>query len=171
MSTLSANLNSAASAIVTDFYRRLVVEKRHLAPRIEPASQQPSADGSSSEQDAKLLLCGKVSTVVVGIFGGAMVLWLANADIGNIYNQFQRFLGILTGGLGCLFLMGIFMKRVNGFGATCGLVANYLVCFGLDLASFSGKPHLLLYGFLGMIACLVVAPLASFVHKKRKVIL
>jgi len=38
-----------------------------------------------------------------------MALWLANAEIGNVYDQFQRFLGILTGGLVCLFFMGIFM--------------------------------------------------------------
>ena len=144
MSTLSANLNSAASAITTDFYQRLVASR-----------------GGSAASQRSLLLCGKVSTVVVGVLGGAMALWLANADIGNIYDQFQRFLGILTGGLGCLFFMGIFMKRVNGFGATCGLVANYLVCFGLDQIQFAGKPHLLTFGFLGMLACLVVAPLAS----------
>ena len=144
MSTLSANLNSAASAITTDFYKRL------------RSRSKVEVDSGRS-----LLLCGKVSTVVVGLLGGVMALWLANAEIGNIYDQFQRFLGILTGGLGCLFFMGIFMKRVNGFGATCGLVANYLVCFGLDWIPFAGKPHLLLYGFLGMVACLIVAPIAS----------
>ena len=97
-----------------------------------------------------------------------MALWLANADIGNVYDQFQRFLGILTGGLGCLFFMGIFMKRVNGFGAACGLVANYAVCIGLDLSDISGGPHLLLFGFLGMLACLVVAPLASIFANRVK---
>lgn len=143
MSTLSANLNSAASAITTDFFRRLRVK----------------SEGEGEQR--KLLVCGKVSTVVVGLLGGTMALWLANADICNIYDQFQRFLGILTGGLGCLFFMGIFMKRVSGFGAMCGLVANYIVCFGLDQLRFAGKPHLLLFGFLGMVACLVVAPIAS----------
>ena len=151
MSTLSANLNSAASAITTDFYQRLCVS------RLSSSVSRPS--------DRRLLLCGKISTVVVGLLGGAMALWLANADIGNIYDQFQRFLGILTGGLGCLFFMGIFMKRVNGFGATCGLVANYAVCFTLDQVSFAGKPHLLLFGFLGMLTCLVVAPIASRLQK------
>ena len=151
MSTLSANLNSAASAITTDFYQRLAVGKRRLA---------------ASEKERTLLLCGKISTVVVGLLGGAMALWLANAEIGNIYDQFQRFLGVLTGGLGCLFFMGIFMKRVNGFGATCGLVANYIVCFGLDQLSFSGKPHVLLFGFLGMVACLIVSPIASLLKGK-----
>ena len=160
MSTLSANLNSAASAITTDFYQRLLADVG--ARRPENVSDAPSR----RYLDRSLLLCGKISTVVVGLLGGAMALWLANADIGNIYDQFQRFLGILTGGLGCLFFMGIFMKRVNGFGATCGLVANYAVCFGLDLIPFGGKPHLLLFGFLGMVACLIVAPIASGLRKK-----
>jgi Na+/proline symporter len=135
MSTLSANLNSAASAFTTDFYRRF----------------RASAD------DRALLRCGKACTVVVGLLGGGFALLLANADIGNIYEQFQRFLGVLTGGLGCLFFMGIFMKRVSGKAALAGLVANYAVCFSLDRLSFAGKPHLLMYGFLGMLACLVTA--------------
>ena len=155
MSTLSANLNSAASAITTDFYQRLVFRHRAI-------------EQSEQSNNRFLLLCGKVSTVVIGLLGGAMALWLANAEIGNIYDQFQRFLGVLTGGLGCLFFMGIFMKRVNGFGATCGLVANYIVCFGLDALSLVGKPHLLLYGFLGMLACLAVAPIASLLKGKFK---
>ena len=150
MSTLSANLNSAASAVTTDFYCRL---------------KKVKVEGEGEQR--RILFCGKVSTVAVGLLGGLFALWLANADIGNIYDQFQRFLGILTGGLGCLFFMGIFMKRVNGFGATCGLIANYIVCFGLDQLSFVGKPHLLLYGFLGMVACLVVAPIASLCRRGK----
>jgi len=161
MSTLSANLNSAASAITTDFYKRLFCRRGVLAASEAEGSLHDDAARTPRLRDEGLLLCGKVSTVVVGLLGGAMALWLANAEIGNIYDQFQRFLGILTGGLGCLFFMGIFMKRVNGFGATCGLVANYAVCFTLDLCRFEGGPHLLLFGFLGMTACLVVAPIAS----------
>ncbi|MBQ3345161.1 MAG: sodium:solute symporter [Kiritimatiellae bacterium] len=143
MSTLSANLNAAASAFTTDFYKRL--------------------KGNAS--DASLLKCGKICTVAVGLLGGAMAIVLANMDIQSIYDQFQRFLGVLTGGLGCLFFMGIFMKRVNAVGATVGLVVNYAVCFALDSASFDGKPHLLLYGAIGMVACLVVAPVVSMIYK------
>ena len=146
MSTLSANLNSAASAITVDWYRRLILSRHPL-------------DGAVSQH--RLLRCGKIATLAVGFLGGVMALWLANTEIGNVYDQFQRFLGLLTGGLGSLFFMGVFLKRVNGFGATCGLAANYLVCFTLDLFPFTGGPHLLLYGFLGMLSCLIVAPLAS----------
>ena len=149
MSTLSSNLNSAASAITTDFYERLVLRRRQ-------------AGGSAAERGK--LLCGRVSTFAVGLLGGAFALVLANADVGNIYDQFQRFLGILTGGLGCLFFMGVFMKRIDGFAAMCGLVANYLVCFGLDLAPWSGKPHMLFYGFLGMVTCLAVSCLIGWLR-------
>jgi len=157
MSTLSANLNAAASAFTTDFYARLL----QGGPRFVAAS-----DGTKPVppvNDSALLRCGKICTIAVGLLGGGFALVLANMDIQSIYDQFQRFLGILTGGLGCLFFMGIFMKRVNAAGATVGLVANYAVCFSLDAASFGGKPHLLLYGALGMATCLVVAPVVSMV--------
>ena len=100
-------------------------------------------------------------TVVVGLLGGAFALVLANLDIGSVYDQFLKFLGVLTGGLACLFLMGRFLPFVTGRGAFLGLIANYAVCFALDLVPFAHKPHLLLYGFLGMVACLLVACLAS----------
>ena len=139
MSTLSANLNAAASAVTTDFYRRF----------------------AKRASDMALLRCGKICTIAVGLLGGGFALVLANMDIQSIYDQFQRFLGVLTGGLGCLFFMGIFMKRVNAAGATVGLIVNYAVCFTLDQLMFPGKPHLLLYGAIGMVACLIVAPVVS----------
>ena len=134
MSTLSANLNSAASAITTDFYARL-----------------------HGGTDRSKLLCAKISTVAVGLLGGGFALVLANMEIMSIYDQFQRFLGVMTAGLGCLFFMGIFMKRVTGAAALVGLVANYVVCIGLDQMSWPGKPHMLLYGFFGMVVCVAVA--------------
>jgi Na+/proline symporter len=152
MSTISSNLNSAATAITVDFWERLVLRRRKMDAK----------DGDRSK-----LRCAQTATFIVGILGGVFALALANADIGNIYDQFQRFLGILTGGLGCLFLMGVFMRRINGFGAMCGLIVNYVVCFSLDAVEWSGKPHMLLLGFLGMVACLVVAPIASLKGFKK----
>jgi SSS family transporter len=147
MSTLSSNLNAAASAFATDFFKRL--SRKELS-------------------DASLLRCGKICTVVVGIVGGGFALVLANMEIKTVFDQFQKFLGVLTGGLGCLFFMGIFLKRINAAGAIAGLAANYVVCFALDVCSFEGKPHLLLYGAIGMAACLVVAPVVSFLTKGKR---
>ena len=142
VSTLSANMNSTAAAFATDFYARLF-------------------------KGRNTLLCGKVASLACGILGGAFAIVLANGNIASAYEQFQRYLGILTAGLACLFLMGRFLPRVNGFGAICGLVANYAVTFGLDLLPWPGKPHILLYGLFGMVSCLVVAILTSPLAKPK----
>jgi len=139
MSTLSSNLNSSATAVTTDFYVRLF--------------------GNVSEK--RKMRCGQVMTVLSGVLGGAFALVLANMQIYSIYDQFQRFLGVLTGGLACLFFMGIFMKRVNGTGAIIGLIANYGVCIALDQLNLPWKPHLLLFGALGLVTCLAVAFVTS----------
>ena len=154
LSTLAANLNSTAAAFTTDFYRRLVLK--------------------GLKDERRELMCGKVCTVLAGLLGGGFAIVLANGDLVSAYEQFQRYIGMLTAGLGALFFMGIFMKRVNGFGAVCGLAANYAVTFGLDLLHWPGKPHLLLYGFFGMIACLIVAVVVSgrgVAHKRAGVAL
>ena len=136
VSTLSANMNSTAAAFTTDFYARLF-------------------------KGRNTLFCGKVASLVCGILGCTFAIVLANANIASAYEQFQRYLGMLTAGLACLFLMGRFMPRINGFGAVCGLVANYAVVFTLDAMPWSGKPHLLLYGLLGMLVCIAVAMVTS----------
>lgn len=146
MSTLSSNLNSSATAVTTDFYARLfkrVSERRKMR-------------------------CGQIVTVLSGVLGGGFALVLANMQIYSMYDQFQRFLGVLTGGLACLFFMGIFMRRVNGTGAIIGLVANYVVCIGLDQSDLPWKPHLLLFGAIGMVTCLVAASVASLFFPNDK---
>ena len=143
VSTLSANMNSTAAAFAADFYARLF-------------------------KGRNTLLCGKVASLACGILGGAFAIVLANGNIASAYEQFQRYLGMLTAGLACLFLMGRFLPRVNGFGAICGLIANYAVTFGLDWVKCPGKPHLLLYGLFGMVACVVVALAASPFHNLMK---
>jgi len=139
MSTLAANLNSSATAVTTDFYGRFfphITERQRMA-------------------------CGRWMTVLFGLLGCGVALLLANMPVLSIYEQFQRYLSVLTGGLACLFFMGIFMRNVNGMGALCGLFANYAVCFWLNASHASWKPHMLLYGVFGMVTCLCVARLCS----------
>ena len=145
MSTLSSNLNSAATAVATDFYGRLV----------------------KSATDRGRLLCGKVATVAAGVLGGGFALALANMGIASIYDAFQLFIGTLTAGLSCLFFMGVFVKRVGGRAAFAGLLANYAVCALLRFLPWGGKPHILLYGACGMATCLAVSLAASLFEGKR----
>jgi cyclically-permuted mutarotase family protein len=147
ITTLAANLNSSATAITGDWFVRL---------------------RRGTVSDRAQVRVAQVCTVAVGLAGMAGALVLANADIRAVYDQFLKFIGILTSGLACLFMLGIFTRRVGATAALAGLVANYAVCVGLDRLALPWKPHLLLYGAIGITTCLAVALAVSVVFPNRK---
>jgi SSS family transporter len=146
ITTLSANLNSSATALTSDWFVRL----------------------RKTTTDREQVRFAQVCTVAVGLAGMAGALALANADIRAVYDQFLKFIGILTSGLACLFMLGIFVRRVGSVAALCGLVANYVVCIGLDQLALPWKPHLLLYGAIGIATCLAAALAVSAVFPNRR---
>ncbi|MDA3925666.1 MAG: sodium/solute symporter [Kiritimatiellae bacterium] len=147
ISTLAANLNSSATAITTDWFVRL---------------------RKKSSDDRIRVLFAQGCTIMVGLAGMAGALILANMDIRAVYDEFLKFIGILTSGLACLFMLGIFVRRVGSTAALIGLATNYVVCIGLDRMTLAWKPHLLLYGAIGIVTCVVTALAVSFVFPNRK---
>jgi SSS family transporter len=146
ITTLAANLNSSATAITSDFFVRL----------------------RKSTPDRTQVRFAQACTVAVGLAGMAGALTLANVDIRAVYDQFLKFIGILTSGLACLFMLGIFTRRVGATAALAGLAVNYVVCITLDQAHLAWKPHLLLYGAIGIVTCLLTALAVSAVFPNRK---
>jgi SSS family transporter len=147
ITTLAANLNSSATALTSDWFVRLRKE---------------------ATSDRAKIRCAQACTVAVGLAGMTGALVLANADIRAVYDQFLKFIGILTSGLACLFMLGIFARRVGAAAALAGLAMNYIVCIGLDRVTLAWKPHLLLYGAIGIVTCLVTALAVSVVFPNRK---
>lgn len=145
MSTIAANMNSCATAITTDF----IVRFRDVS-------------------QARQLRLGQLFTFLVGIFATGCALYLARANIYSLFDQFQKFLAILTSGLACLFFMGIFTRRIGGIAAMGGLIVNYIVCISLEYSAFSWKPHLLLYAIIGMASCLTTSFLLAAVLKEPR---
>lgn len=156
MSTLSSNFNSAATAFVTDFYRRFI-----------------------SDDEKNAFRMAHVTTATVGVLAIGFALLLASyQNIFSMFDVFQQMIGVLTGGLAGLFLLGIFMPRVNGKGAIAGLFASYaanLFLLYVDKINevvpmpqmiLTLKPHLLLYSAVGLIACIVVGYLVSLLTAK-----
>ncbi|MDD4019186.1 MAG: hypothetical protein PHV28_14730, partial [Kiritimatiellae bacterium] len=119
-------------------------------------------------EDRAQILFAQICTIALGLAGMAGALALANVDIRAVYDQFLKFIGILTSGLACLFMLGIFARRVGSAAALAGLAANYVVCIGLDQAELAWKPHLLLYGAIGIVTCFVTALAVSAVFPNRK---
>ncbi|MBQ9694465.1 MAG: sodium/solute symporter [Kiritimatiellae bacterium] len=151
ISTLSANLTSASTAITTDFVLRF----------------KPSLTGP---QQVK---CGRICVIVIGILGVGAALTLAQLPTRSLFDEFQKFIAMLTAGLTALFFMGIFMPRVGGIPAVIGLLANYFVCYGLDLIPAGSalsviKPHPFVYGGIGLVVCVLIAWALSLVFPNQR---
>nr|WP_229095400.1 sodium/solute symporter [Alistipes sp. D31t1_170403_E11] len=136
MSTLSSSMNSAATAFVTDIYRKM----------------QPRRD------ERHMLSIARWATFVLGIVGILFAVVMASWDIKSLWDEFSKFLGILLGGLGGLFLLGLVTRRANATGALCGLVGSIIV---QTLVTQHQWVNLLLYSTTGFIACFVIGYVVS----------
>jgi Na+/proline symporter len=133
----TSNLNSMATAVVTDFYDRF---KR----------------GSAS--DAARLRLAQTMTVFFGVVGTLAALALATFDILSIYDVYLSLVGLSGGVLAGLFALGIFSRRANGAGALIGAALGIVVLYVIQRHT---RVSFLLYGAIGIISCFVLGYLAS----------
>ena len=94
-----------------------------------------------------------------------MAILLATFDIASLWDQFNFFLGLLTSGLGGLFMMGIFTERIGTRSAFAGFVGSIVIL--LFVNSYSNVSFLL-YGFIGLASCFLIGYLSSFVFGRGK---
>jgi SSS family solute:Na+ symporter len=100
MSTISTHLNWGSSYVVNDFYKRFI---------------HPHAD------DKRLVLVGRLSTVVLMVFAAALSLLLSNA--------LQAFTIMLQvgAGTGLLFILRWFWWRINAWCEIAAMIISFLV--------------------------------------------
>ena len=147
VSTLSANLSSAATALTADF----VVKFR---PSTTPDAQ---------------MRWGRAFTFAAGLLGIAAALLLAHTETRSLFDKFKEFISVLTAGLAGLFFLGVFVRRVKGRAAVAGLVINYAACFALRYAPLPfERPHVFLVGGIGFVLCVSSAWLLSFAIPEKR---
>ena len=139
MSTLASNINSSTAVLSEDFYARL----------------------ARNVSDRGKVRFARASGVVVGVLGIVMALALATFDIASLWDQFNFFLGLLTSGLGGLFLMGVFTRRIGTRAAFTGFFGSVVIL--LLIHAFT-PASAILYGFLGLVACFLVGYASSFIY-------
>lgn len=140
MSSLSSSMNSAATAYATDIHFRFNWNK--------------NAD--------KLKLARK-ATLIIGVIGTLFAFMMATWDIKSLWDEFQKVLGLIIGGLGGVFLLGILSKRANALGVLIGLGASIIVQIFVGVYQ---PVHLLLYAATGFISCYVCGFVASLFFTK-----
>ena len=138
MSSLDSSMNSVATALTTDFFRRF----------------RPAA------ADRACLRLARGLTVLIGAAGIGFALLMTGWNIKSLWDEFARVLGLFSGGLAGLFLLGIFSRRAHGRGAVVGLLLSGAAPF---LVQRYTKASFLLYGLVGIVASVVLGYLASLV--------
>ena len=136
MSTISSNINSVATAFSIDFWKRF----------------------RTSTTDSQLVVVARWASVVSGMVGLALALFMATWNIQSFLDFFNQALGLLTSGLGGLFFIAVFMKRVKGNAALAGFVAGEVVVFWMSEYTTA---NFLLFGAIGMIVSIAVAWILS----------
>jgi Na+/proline symporter len=90
--------------------------------------------------------------------GLLLALFMATWEIQSFLDFFNEALGLLTSGLGGLFFIAVFMKRVKGYAALTGFIVGEAVVFWM---SKNTDANFLLFGAIGMVVSIVVAWMLS----------
>lgn len=140
MSSLDSSMNSVATVLTTDFYRRSISDK----------------------EEAFYLKLAKGFTVIIGILGTGLALMMATWGISSLWDQFNMIVGLFAGGLGGVFLLGIFNPKANAKGALFGLLLSGLLQYYIK--EFTAV-HLLMYAFTGLASSFLLGSFFSLIFK------
>ncbi len=145
MSTISANINSVSTAFSIDFWKRF----------------RPKTD------DQQMLRVARWACVISGVIGMGLALLMATWNILSLLDYFNTILGLLTSGLGGLFFMGRFLKRINGMSALWGFIIGEIVVIYLQFFTPDDiRPSFMLFGLIGMVVSILTGWLLSFVIRE-----
>lgn len=142
MSTLSSALNSVSNVAVEDYVRRF---KKELT-------------------DHQALIWGKGMTVVLGVIGTGLALWLVGRGATSIWDMFILITGVLFSPMASMFMLGVLTTRVH----TGGIIAGYAAGISVTLfCKYNLSLHPFFFGPLGLISSLVVAYVASVIFPRK----
>jgi len=139
-SSASSSMNSVATALVTDFHRR-------LKPR--------------SSEDFNLLLA-RILTLITGTAGVALALVVAAANLRSALETYLNIIGLFGGTISGLFILGIVFSRANGPGAIAGALISAVAVFLVR-----DYVHFYAYAFVGIFTTVTAGLLFSLVTERQ----
>jgi solute:Na+ symporter, SSS family len=131
MSSLDSSMHSMSTVCIRDFLGRLlkgVVEKRQV-------------------------FLAQGLTIAFGVLGTSTALLLAIYPVKSLWDLFIGFVGLVTGGLSGLFLLGIFFKRANAKGALVGVILSSVIVVYIAKGT---DVHFFLYTGVGLLSCVII---------------
>lgn len=143
MSSVDSSIHSSTTVIMRDFMQGML-------GRI------------SEKQNVRL---ARIITTLIGILGTGIAVVMTFFDINSVWDIILEFAGLFTGAMTGVFILGIFSTRANGKGATIGAVASAALL--LYVKTFTPL-NFFLYSGIGIISCVVIGYLASFLFPSNK---
>jgi len=137
MSALDGGLNSMATVLTTDFYRRFRPET----------------------PDRICVRIAQVATAVFGLTGTSMAVYMAYSNLESIWDQWMKIVGLFGSGLAGMFVAGIFTRRIQQTAVLIGFAVSGAT---LAYANATGAVHFFLYGAIGILVCPLVGWSISF---------
>ena len=136
MSTLDSSMNSVSTIVVVDFIKRF----------------------KQSLTDKAALRLAKWITVATGVFGTVFALVLSRYSLPSLWDTFIMLTGLLGGGFGGVYTLGMFTRRANWQGALVGIVGSIFVTLAVRAYT---DIHVLLYTGVAIISCIVIGYIVS----------
>jgi Na+/proline symporter len=90
---------------------------------------------------------------------------MAVYNITSLWDLFMTILGLISGGLAGIFLLGILTRRANGPGAFIGAIVSAILVF---IVQTKTRMHFFLFGAVGVVSAMVVGYLVSLVIPARR---
>ncbi len=141
MSTLDSGMNVVATVITRDFYD--VFRK------------------DSTERER--MNVARVLTVLAGIVGTALAMYMASFDLPSLWDAFSRLMGLIGGGFGGVIVLALLTKRANTAGAIVGTIFGTIMMVALETQLFGFRISFFMYGTLSMTICIVTGYLFSLI--------
>ena len=143
MSTISSNINSISTAFTVDIWKK-------ARPGIS---------------DKTIVQTARIAGVVAGVIGTVIAILMATMNIQSLLDYFNTILGLLSGAVGALFLMGIFFPRIGTRAAFIGFLAGTATVFWMN---FYTDANFLLFGFTAIVVSVVVALILSMIWPENR---
>ncbi|MHC4716332.1 MAG: sodium:solute symporter family transporter, partial [Planctomycetota bacterium] len=136
MSTVDNGMNAIATAGTTDFYRRL----------------------RAGRSEREYLWAARAVTLAAGLVATGTAMVVCSLEIDSMLKFFFRLMNLFGGSLAGLFVLGIFTRRANGWGAMIGAVASAAATYTVKVCT---PVHFMLHAGVGLGVCVGVGYLAS----------
>lgn len=143
MATVASAMNSVATIYTEDFY-----------PKLRPHAT-----------DKQRLRTLKITSYVVGTVGTSMALLLAGTNPKSLMVVWSQIVSLMGGGVVGVYSLGMFTKRVNGFGAVCGAIASVIITLLVKLYT---PLHWSTYMPIAILSCMVVGYVCSLFSPQTK---